>query len=197
MVTLFLAGCTPALRGGNTNPPVGGPGATTTMPVEDTTLGPGDVFDVRVFGEKELSSSYRVASDGTIDFPLIGSIVVGGLTPAETKKRIETELVAGDFLKRPQVSILVKEYTSKKVSVFGQVNKPGTFPWQEGMGVVAAISIAGGFTPMARTENTMVTRVVNGKKENYVVSVEDIGEGKTTDFSLKPGDIIFVPERVF
>jgi protein involved in polysaccharide export with SLBB domain len=167
------------------------------VPVQDTTLGSGDVFDVRVFNEKELSATYRVASDGTIDFPLIGQITVGGLTPNEVRALIETMLKEGDFLKQPQVSILVKEYSSKKVSVFGQVNKPGTFPWQDGMGVVQAISLAGGFTPMAKTENTMVSRIVDGEKQNFVLPVEEIGEGKRPDFILSPGDIIFVPERVF
>lgn len=176
----------------NTTAPI-----TEVVPVQDTTLGTGDVFDVRVFNEKELSSTYRVASDGTIDFPLIGQISVVGLTPNEVRALIETRLKEGDFLKQPQVSILVKEYSSKKVSVFGQVNKPGTFPWQDGMGVVQAISLAGGFTPMAKTENTMVTRISNGEKQNFVLPVEEIGEGKRPDFILNPGDIVFVPERIF
>lgn len=181
-----------------------GPGASAAnqirlpdTPIEDTTLGPGDLFDIRVYGEKELSSAYRVASDGTIDFPLIGTIVVNGLTPSAVKQLIEKELIDGQFLKRPQVSILVKEYTSKKISVFGQVKKPGTFSYQEGMGVVEAISIAGGFTAMARTDDTTVTRVVKGEKRKYKVPVEEIGEGRASDFVLRPGDIVFVPERIF
>lgn len=163
----------------------------------DATLGPGDVFEVRVYGEKELSQPYRVASDGTIDFPLIGNIRVGGLTPSETKLLLEKKLVEGEFLKKPQISILVNEFSSKKISVFGQVKKPGSFSYQEGMGVVEAISIAGGFTPMAKSENTMVTRMVDGKKQNFVVSVEEIGKGRERDFELRSGDIIFVPERIF
>ena len=106
----------------------------------DTTVGPEDVFDVRVFGEKELSNTYRVASDGTIDFPLIGTVSVNGKTPTEIADLIEKKLVEGEFLKRPEVSILVTEYNSKKVSVFGQVKQPGTFPYQDGMSVVEAIS---------------------------------------------------------
>jgi len=167
------------------------------LPVEDNTLGAGDVFDVRVYGEEELSNSYRVASDGTIDFPLIGTVVVQGMTPSQVKEKLETLLIDGGFLRSPQVSILVKEYNSKKISVFGQVNKPGTFPYQEGMGVVEAIASAGGFTPMARTDRTTVTRVVEGKKQNHTIPVERIGKGQEKDFILHPGDIIFVPERVF
>jgi polysaccharide export outer membrane protein len=163
----------------------------------DTTLGPEDVFDVRVFGEKELSSTYRVASDGTIDFPLIGTVSVTGKTPTEVADLIETELVEGDFLKRPQVSILVTEYNSKKISVFGQVKQPGTFPYQDDMSVVEAISKAGGFTSMARANDTVVIRVVEGDEKRFKVQVEAIGEGRAPNFLLRAGDIVFVPERVF
>ena len=84
-------------------------------PPPDTTLGPGDVFDVRVYGEKDLSSTFRVASDGTIEYPLIGTIQVDGMTPTDVSKRIEDGLVSGAFLKSPQVSIFVVEYNSKKI----------------------------------------------------------------------------------
>jgi polysaccharide export outer membrane protein len=163
----------------------------------DTTLGPEDVFDVRVFGEKDLSSTYRVASDGTIDFPLIGTVSVTGKTPTEVADLIEDKLVEGEFLKRPEVSILVTEYNSKKVSVFGQVKKPGTFAYQDGMSVVEAISKAGGFTSMAKANDTVVIRVVENEEQRYKVPVEAIGEGQAPNFVLRAGDIVFVPERVF
>jgi polysaccharide export outer membrane protein len=163
----------------------------------DTTLGPDDLFDVRVYGEKELSATFRVASDGTIDYPLLGSVLVDGLTPTEVVKIIETGLKEGEFLKNPHVSILVKEYQSKKISVFGQVKKPGTFPYQDGMSVVEAISLAGGFTSMARKNDTTVIRIINGEKKRFRVPVEEIGQGKTANFTLNTGDIVFVPERIF
>ena len=163
----------------------------------DTTLGPGDLFEIRVFGEKDLSNKHRVSSDGTIDFPLIGAVQVAGKTPSEIAKTIERMLVEGELLKRPQVSILVEEYVSKKVSVFGQVKKPGTLPFRDGMSVVEAISDAGGFTSMARTNDTTVIRVIDGKKRSFKVPVELIGQGRAPNFVLRPGDIVFVPERVF
>ncbi|MCP4606875.1 MAG: polysaccharide export protein [Proteobacteria bacterium] len=174
----------------------------TQLPVDaspppDTTLGPGDVFDVRVYGEKDLSSTFRVASDGTIDYPLLGTVQVNKMTPTEVVKVLEGGLKDGEFLKKPQVSIFVKEYNSKKVFIFGQVKKPGTFPYQEGMSVVEAISIAGGFTAMARGNDTTVTRIVDGKKKRFGVPVEEIGQGKAANFVLRPGDILFVPERIF
>jgi polysaccharide export outer membrane protein len=112
-------------------------------------------------------------------------------------KVVETGLKEGEFLKNPQVSILVKEYQSKKISVFGQVKKPGTFPYQDGMSVVEAISLAGGFTSMARKNDTTVIRIMKGKKQRFRVPVEEIGQGKTANFVLNTGDIVFVPERIF
>ncbi len=166
-------------------------------PPPDTTLGPGDVFDVRVYGEKDLSSTFRVASDGSIDYPLLRTINVSGKTPTEVANLIEQGLKEGGFLNRPEVSIFVKEYNSKKISVFGQVKKPGTFPYEEGMSVVEAITVAGGFTSMARENDTTVIRVVEGIKKRYRVPVEMIGQGKAANFTLMTGDIIFVPERIF
>jgi protein involved in polysaccharide export with SLBB domain len=163
----------------------------------DTTLGPGDVFDIRVFEEKELSSTFRVASDGSIDFPLLGTLKVAGLNPSAVSKLVEDGLRDNEFLKNPQVSILVKEYNSKKISVFGQVKKPGTFSYQDGMSVVEAISLGGGFTSMARKNDVTVIRVINGKKRRFGVPVEEIGQGKASNFIMRPGDIVFVPERVF
>ena len=195
-------GCTPALSASSPNTqlsqqPVPGPKQTAAKPEADITLAPGDLFEVRVYGEKELCGEFRVESNGTFDYLFLGRVAVGGLTPSEVSELLEKKFFEEDYLKNPQVTVLVKKYASKKVSVFGQVNRPGSFDWQEGMGVVAAISLAGGFTPMAKTEHTMVTRMVDGKKKNFVLSVEEIGEGKSSDFALRPGDIVFVPERIF
>ena len=163
----------------------------------DTTLGPGDVFDVRVYGEKELSKTFRVDSDGSIDFPLVGKLAVLGKTPSEVSALLEQRLIDGEYLRQPQISILVKEYNSKKISVFGQVKKPGTFLFEDGMSVVEAVSKAGGFAQMARADETIVIRDVEGQKKRYTVPVEAIAKGRAPNFFLRAGDIVFVPERIF
>lgn len=167
----------------------------TPLPGE-LTLGPGDIFDVRVFGEADLSSTYRVGDNGTIDYPLIGQIRVEGLEPHQAAQYIASQLAA-KYLKHPQVSILVKEQSSKKIIVIGQVAKPGTYPFTVSMSVIEAITVAGGFTPMAAKNNATVTRMEGGKKVALEVRVADIGEGKAKNISLRPGDIISVPERLF
>lgn len=164
--------------------------------LDDTSLGPGDVFDVRVYDENQLSGTYRVSAEGAISFPLIGAVRVVGLTPAAASKEIEGKLSQG-YLRSPQVSIFVKEYNSKKVSVLGQVAKPGTFTYTDGMTVVEAVVLAGGFTPIAAKNDTVVTRTDKGNKLRINAPVESISEGKERNLCIRPGDIVFVPERIF
>jgi polysaccharide export outer membrane protein len=93
--------------------------------------------------------------------------------------------------------VLIREYNSKKIFVFGEVQKPGTFPYEENMSIVQAITLAGGFTKIASKNGTQVTRIVEGREQKVRVPVEDIGVGRERNFSLKPGDIVFVPESFF
>lgn len=161
---------------------------------EDTTLGPGDVFEVRVFQQEKMSQIYSASSEGTISFPLIGEIEISGKTPAQVETEIRDRLADG-YLKDPQVSVFVKEYKSKKISVFGQVRKPGTLGFTDGMTVIEAVSQAGGFTPMARENAVTITRGEGDEKKTYTVPVESIGKGTAKQFYIRPGDVIFVPHR--
>lgn len=163
---------------------------------EDTTMGARDVFEVRVFRHDEMSGTYSVSDEGTINFPEIGIVAVLGKTPAQVEQDIQARLADG-YLVNPSVSVLVKEYKSKTVSVLGQVRKPTVVPYTAGMSIVDAISQAGGFTPMARKNAVRVTRTVvkEGDDNSYIVPVESIANGKAKPFFLRPGDTVFVPER--
>lgn len=171
---------------------------TQEVYVEDTTLGAQDVFEVRVFRHENMSGTYAVSEQGTINFPEIGLVEVAGRTPAQVEQEIQRRLADG-YLVNPTVSILVKEYKSKTISVLGQVRKPTTIPYAAGMSIVDAISQAGGFTPMARKNAVKVTRTgtrdAEAKSESFTVPVESIASGKAKAFFLRPGDTIFVPER--
>lgn len=169
----------------------------TVLPEEDTTLGPGDVFDVNVFGEKELSAKYQIGPDGTIRFPFLGVVSVGGKQADAIAQEIGRELKDRKILLDPHVSVFVAQSNSKRISVIGAVAKPGTFPIITGMTVVQAVSNAGGFTPLANKDDTVVTRRVNGKLERYHIPVSEVARGRAEDFPLRSGDLIFVPERVF
>lgn len=166
-------------------------------PAEDTSLGSGDVFEVRVFGEKDLTGAYQVGSDGTIQFPFLGNVEVLGKEPSQVANLISERLSQGGYLKDPHVSVFLQQSNSKRVSVLGAVAKPGTLPIVPGMTLVYAVSQAGGFTALASKDDTVVTRRVGKKLERYRVEVSRITRGDAEDFALRAGDIVFVPERVF
>lgn len=161
--------------------------------VDASTLAANDLLEVRVYQEADLSGVYRVATDGRIDFPLCGKVQVGGMTASLAADAITACLKAG-FVRRPQVSVLVKEFNSKKVFVFGEVGKPGSYAYEDGMTIIHAISLSGGLTRAASKNNVNVTRVVEGREVKLPVKVEDIVVGRAKNFLLVPGDIIFVPE---
>ncbi len=166
-------------------------------PLEDARLGPGDVFEIRVFGEEKLSGSFQVGPDGAIQFPFLGVLAVGGQESNQVASAVREGLIARDIIRDPHVSVLVKESNSRRISVLGAVSKPGTFPIIPGITVIQAVSNAGGFTPLASKDDTVVTRRVNGKLERYRVAVSQVSRGNQDDFRLSAGDIVFVPERVF
>lgn len=185
-VLLLAAGC-----GGSA------PAVVPPPSENDTTLGAGDVFDIRVYGEEELTNTYRVAEDGTIDYPLVGRIEVAGLEPPMVARVVAERLREGQYLVNPQVSVFVKEYNSKRISVIGAVQRPGTFPMTSGLTAVQAISLAGGFTSIASRNDTVLTRRIDGELHRFRVPAEDITEGRADDVLVQAGDIIYVPERVF
>ncbi|HZN93520.1 MAG TPA: SLBB domain-containing protein, partial [Myxococcales bacterium] len=108
-----------------------------------------------------------------------------------------TACLATRYLKHPAVSVLLREYNSKKVFVFGEVQRPGTFPFDSDMSIIQAVTLAGGFTRSAAKNSISVTRIIDGQERKIRVPVEDIGTGKERNFQLQPGDIVFVPESFF
>lgn len=159
-------------------------------------LGIDDVFEVRVFAEPDLSGAYRIAADGTVDYPFVGRISVIGMRSGDVQELIATKLRDG-YLKNPQVSLMVKEWNSRKVSVIGQVQKPGSVPYFTNMTIVDAIAAAGGFTGIASKNSVNLRREVKGTVESHNYRVADISEGRAPNIVLRPGDILVVEERLF
>jgi polysaccharide export outer membrane protein len=169
-------------------------------PAPDTTLGPSDTFEVAVYGDKDLSGKFQVGDDGQINFPLVGLIAIAGKSPNDAARAIEAALKDKGVLRSPSVTIFVSDYASKRISVVGAVMHPGSFPITAGMGVVQAISLAGGLSPIGAANETIVTRrSASGEKklQRFKVAVGKVTEGRQDDFTLQAGDIVFVPERIF
>lgn len=195
---LFVISINACVLTRNTASEKGGKVSETPVNLSKTavSLGKDDVFEVRVFQEPDLSSVYRVSSDGTINFPLIGTVVVLNKTPGEVEQEIRQRLEK-DYLKSAFVSVFIKEFNSKKVFVFGQVNQSGTFRYEDQMTIIQVITLAGGFSKTAAKNSVHLTRLVNGEEQKTIVDLEQIWKGKKPNITLKPGDIIFVPETIF
>jgi protein involved in polysaccharide export with SLBB domain len=188
LTALILVGCGRAHPG----PP------NLPAPSQSTVVGPGDLFEVSVVGEKDIPKVFRIQPDGTIDFPYIDRLMVAGLEPQQIEEAIKKALVDRKILSDPQVTLVVTQYNSKKVSIVGSVQKPGSLPWTEGMKLVDAISLAGGLTSLADGDHVLITRVLPGNRTvTAAVSVDDITDGRLSDVPLQAGDTIKVGQRVF
>ena len=262
---------------------------------QDYRIGPGDVLDIWVFGEDDISRLYEVGLNGYIDFPMIGPIKVSGLTVNEIKESLVGHL-GEDYLVNPQLQIQIKEYNSQKVYVlgavakpgyyevrgettileligraggvtaqggqnfylvrggqptvadpdrqpdmetggeisepiiidsrklldegdvslnlelqggdilyvpkgeevfvYGEVKKPGSVKWADGLTVLRAVSLAGGPSQLAATKRVQIIRTQDGTQQKYEVNLRDISKGKDPDFPLMPDDIVVVPRSV-
>lgn len=159
-------------------------------------LGVGDEFHLRVFGEEELSGTFTVAADGTVNYPHVGRFRAAGLTCAEVEEYL-TEGLKNGFLRSPNLSCSITEYRSKQIFIFGEVQNPGTFPYRTGISVIEAFALAGGFSERANSNNTKLTRVVDGVEIQVRVPMQEIVEGRQRNLRLLPGDVIFVPETAY
>ncbi len=173
------------------------PGTRDRESLQPGVIGPGDLLQITVYGEKELTGLHQVSPEGFIIFPFIGELAVKGMTNFSLAERIAERLREG-FVREPQVYVLVKEFNSRRVFVLGQVKNAGKFTIIHEMSIVEAISVAGGFTNFADINNVVVTRKDEGSREiRFVLNMEEILAGKANNFYLLPGDIVFVQERFF
>jgi len=156
-----------------------------------------DVLKINVYEHPDLSVSLRVSSDGTITFPLLGTIKVAGLSEKEVQEKI-TRMLADGYIVNPQVSVLVEEYKDF-VYVTGEVKKPGAYQYEEGMNVLKAVTLAGGFTDKASKGRIKIirkdTNVSDSTEENH--SAKTIELKAKLDTPIEPNDIIIVPESFF
>lgn len=120
------------------------PGSLSQAADSDYRLGSGDLLRINVFGSPELSGEVRVSESGNITYPLIGQVPVAGKSPAQVEALLVTAFTEGGYLRQPQVSVLVMEYRSQKVSVLGHVSKPGQYSLQSTSRVLDVLAEAGG-----------------------------------------------------
>ena len=159
----------------------------------DLTLGPGDVVRVTVYGSVDLTTETRVGENGNITFPLIGQVAVAGLSTAAAEKKIANALEAGNFVKKPQVNMLVTVINSQQVSVLGQVNHPGRFPLEGKRSVMDLLAVAGGIAPEGGDTVSLIRKRDGRTTREEIDVVEMVRAGELAkDYQLSAGDVLFV-----
>jgi polysaccharide biosynthesis/export protein len=132
-------------------------------------LGPNDVVRVQVFGEEDLTVESKVGGDGTINFPLLGSVPIAGKTVNELQEYLAVRLAEG-YVRSPKVTVLMVRY--RNFYVYGEVKLPGGYPYEAGLTVQKAVSLAGGFTEKAETRKIAVTRMVGDRTDTVALGME-------------------------
>lgn len=147
-----------------------------------------DLLSINVFGQKDLSfDRIRVNSIGHISLPLIGELNVAGLRTVEIAAKIEMLYVTKDYLLNPQVTVFVKEYPA--IFIYGEVNKPGAYPFENNLTIEKAIALAGGLAPRASEDKIMLRRKGRDNVErNNLVQMQK---------RIQPGDVITIGESFF
>jgi polysaccharide export outer membrane protein len=179
----------------------GAPPALAAAPAGDYEVGPGDVLEVAVYGNDDLSRIVTVQTNGSISYPLLGEVQVAGLTIAEVQRKI-TNLLAKDYLVNPQVEVKVREFNSQFVSVVGEVNSPGRKPIRGRMRLIDALLESGGFKPGASAE-VMITRTegaFDGDRKSITVRISGsptVQDQVNLELPLRNGDIITALPKAF
>lgn len=166
-------------------------------PISSATVGPGDVFEMRIVREENLPTMFTVAPDGTVDLPYIKRIQVAGLEPQQIAESVRQKLIDLEILTDPIVSVSVKDYNSKRVEVLGEVQKPGSLRYEPGMTLLRALSLVGGFNAMAARDRVTLRRQTKDKTRVVTINVQDILENQIQDVPLQAGDSINIPQRAY
>ncbi len=178
---MTLSGCMP-----DSDLPMLPPSANTTY-----QLGAGDQVRVITFDVPQLTNTFTVGDDGTIAFPLVGTVEAAGLSATGLASEISSELIQKKLMPNPSVSAEIAQY--RPVSVLGEVNHPGQYPYQPGLTMLGAVALAGGFTYRAVTSYATDIRS-EGPPGSGGSTIKGRIEGNAR---LQPGDVVTILERYF
>jgi len=167
--------------------------ANTAIASDKYLLNAGDVLDISVWHEESLQKTVVVLPDGTISFPLAGSLMAEGRSVTELEAAIRKSLT--EFIADPSVTVIVASVTGNTVHILGKVNTPGSFVMAQRLSVMQALSLAGGLSPYAEENNIIVLRQQGVKETVLPVRYADIKDGGnvSSNVKLQSGDVIIIP----
>jgi len=157
----------------------------------DYKIGSGDVLQISVWGEAELTKTVTVRPDGKISLPLINEVRILGLTSPDAQALLNQRFA--QYIRNPQTSVIVSEIRSNLVYVTGRVRRPGAYPLAGSLDVVQLIARAGGLADHAKQKHIYILRKASGSRVN--LNYKDVIQGRrgSHDVELLPGDTVVVP----
>ena len=159
----------------------------------DAVLGPGDVLKVSVYGNPDLSTDTRVSDAGTITFPLLGPVEIGGLTTSGAEKKLAGLLETGGFLRKAQVNILITQIQNQQVSVLGQVNRPGRYPIEGRRSVMEMLAMAGGIAADGGDTVSLIRKRNGTTTRDLIDIVGMVRSGELgNDYEVSGNDVLYV-----
>lgn len=174
-------------------PPQAGTPAGQDSFVHAYKIGPGDLLELKVFEVDELSQTVRVSEDGSITLPLLGHVLVEGLTQEGVVQKL-TELLQAKYVKNPQVTIFIKEYRNQQVSVIGAVEAAGSFELVGRKTLLQIISMAKGFSDTVGNQVLVLREGPDGKAETITIDLKALLDGnQDLNIQIEPNDVINVP----
>lgn len=170
-------------------------------------LAPFDQVSISIYGQPDLSVSQRISDSGAISMPLIGEIDIAGLTLAEAKEKIAAAYIDQEYLRAPVVTINLESFSTKSVTVIGEVGKQGEIQLPVGVSQIEIqrlIALAGGFSGIAKRDSVRIERRRSSTSEPEILTVDvdrilnaDSEEAAGQSFMVKAGDIVIIPRRIF
>jgi len=164
----------------------------------DYVLVVGDVVQLNVFREPDLTTQATIARDGTVQLPLIREVTMAGLSIRDAREMLR-QLYDTKFLVDPQVFLTVVKYAQRKFTIMGQVARPGSYELQGGerMDLLEAIGLAGGFTRIANRGRVIIQRREGDGVTAIKANAKRMSDGKESPIEVQPGDVITVSESWF
>jgi len=198
-LAVILLAASPAAPAAETPAAPAAPTPAPAVPDSTYVIGPGDVLQVFVWRQPELTVSVPVRPDGKVSTPLVEDIVAVGKTPSQLAR--EMEKILAEYVRSPQVNVIVSEAisTNSQVKIIGQVAKPQALPFREGITALDAVLSVGGLAPFAAGNRAKIVRTENGKQREIKLKLDDlVNKGDMRqNISLQPGDVLVVPESRF
>lgn len=190
---LVLAGCS-SMGGGKA------PADTAAVTAPDYLIGPGDNVNIIVWRNPEVSMSVPVRPDGKITTPLVEDLPAAGKTSTQLARDIEQALTK--YIQQPVVTVIVTSFIGtydEQIRVIGQAAKPQALPYRNGMSLMDVLIAVGGVTEFASGNRAQVIRTVDGKQQKFAVRLDDLLKSGdlSANLSMRPGDVLVIPESFF